>query len=61
MSPYRFINIDMGLVILNTTSVGVLVLNWFSDHLTGFGGFIVMMSIATLNIAKAYKTWKDTK
>lgn len=61
MMPYRLINIDMGLILLNTTSIGVLALNWFSEHLTGVGGFIVMMSVATLNIAKAYRTYKEAK
>lgn len=57
--PHRLINIDLGLIMLNTTSVGVLALNWFSEHLTGVGGFIVMLSVATLNLAKAYKSIKE--
>lgn len=57
--PYRFVNIDIAMVMLNTTSVGILALNWFSEHLTGVGGFIVMLSVAALNCAKAYKSIKE--
>ena len=59
--PYRFINIDVGMILLNTTSIGVLALNWFSEYLTGIGGFIVMLSVAALNAAKAYKQYKEAK
>ena len=59
--PYRLINIDIAMIALNTTSVGVLALNWFSEHLTGVGGFIVLMSVAVLNISKAYMHYKSTK
>lgn len=59
--PYRLVNIDLGFILLNTTSVSVLALNWFSEHLTGIGGFIVMMSVALLNVAKAYKNFKDVE
>ena len=57
--PHRLINIDLGLIFLNTTSVGILALNWFSEHLTGIGGFIVMLSVALLNVAKAYRSFKE--
>ena len=56
--PHRLLNIDLQMVLLNTTSVGVLAMNWFSEHMTGAGGFIVMISIAALNFAKAYKEFK---
>ena len=58
MMPYRFINIDLSLLLLNTTSLGVLVLSWFSENLNTVGGFIVMLSVALLNCAKAYKEFK---
>ena len=50
--PYRFINVDMGMVILNATSIATLTLSWFSDNLNSWGGFIVMMSVAYLNYQK---------
>jgi hypothetical protein len=62
--PYRLIkyaDIDLTMLVLNTTSVGVLALNWFSEHITGVGGFLVMLSVAALNFAKAYSTIKHKK
>ena len=59
--PYRLINVDLAMVALNATSIGVLTLNWFSEHITGVGGFVVMMSVALLNCSKAYVNWKSTK
>ena len=59
--PYRFINVDMGMVILNATSIATLTLSWFSDNLNSWGGFIVMMSVAYLNFAKAQNLRKGNK
>jgi len=58
---YRFINVDFTMLTLNTTSVGVLALNWFSEYMTGIGGFLVMLSIAILNISKAYVNYRKGK
>lgn len=51
--PHRLINIDYGMIMLNATSLGTLTLAWFSDNLNSVGGFVVMMSVAYLNFAKA--------
>ena len=51
--PYRFIDVDMGLIFLNATSFGTLAMAWFSDNLNSWGGFVVMMSVAYLNYRKA--------
>lgn len=59
MLHYKFINIDFALIILNATSVGTLALAWFSDNLNSVGGFIVMLSVAYLNFAKARKIRKE--
>lgn len=61
MIQYKFVNIDFMMIVLNATSLGVLTLNWFSEHLNTAGGFIVMLSVAALNFAKAYKNIKDAK
>lgn len=61
MMPFKYINIDLGMIVLNTTSVGVLALNWLSEHFSSAGGFFVMLSVATLNFAKAYNTVKQAK
>ena len=46
---------------LNATSVTTLSLAWFSDNLNSFGGFVVMMSVAYLNFAKARNLRNDNK
>jgi hypothetical protein len=51
--PHRLINIDYGMIMLNATSLGTLGLAWFSDNLNTLGGFLVMLSVAYLNFAKA--------
>jgi len=51
--PHRFIDIDLAMVTLNATSIGTLLLAWFSDNLNSLGGFVVMLSVAYLNYAKA--------
>jgi len=60
MIHYKFVNIDFSLLALNATSITALML-WFGEHLNTIGGFIVMMSIAILNLAKAYKEVKSGK
>ena len=59
--PYRFINVDVALLALNVTSVTTMAFAYFSDHLTGIGGFLVMLSVAYLNFAKAQKAKAETK
>jgi hypothetical protein len=49
------------MIFLNATSVGTLALAWFSDNLNTIGGFIVMMSVAYLNFAKARNIRKNGK
>ena len=49
----KYIDIDYGMIMLNATSLGTLSLAWLSDNLNSFGGFVVMMSVAYLNFAKA--------
>ncbi len=59
--PHRLINlinVDYQLIALNVTSVTTLVASYVSENLTGVGGFILIMSIAALNFAKAYSTIK---
>jgi len=53
--PHRLINIDLVMLTLNLTSVTTLGMAWFSDNLNSIGGFVVMLSIAYLNISKARK------
>jgi hypothetical protein len=50
--PYRFINIDLAMVTLNTTSLGIVALAWIGDNLNTIGGFAVMMSVVYLNYKK---------
>ena len=58
--PYRlFNNMDFVLLTLNATSTATLGLAWFSDNLNSVGGFIVMLSVAYLNFAKARKIRKE--
>jgi hypothetical protein len=57
--PQRLLNIDYSMLMLNATSFGTLTLAWFSDNLNSFGGFVVMMSVAYLNFAKARNLRKD--
>lgn len=59
--PYRLINIDMTMFLLNATSVGTLAISWLTEHMTGLGGFIVMVSVAILNIAKAISVYSKRK
>ena len=59
--PHRLINIDYGMIMLNATSLGTLTLAWFSDNLNSVGGFVVMMSVAYLNFAKARNLRKNGK
>jgi len=59
--PHRLVSlmsIDYQLVALNVTSVTTLIASYVSENLTGVGGFILIMSIAALNFAKAYSTIK---
>ena len=51
-------NIDYGMIVLNATSLATVALSWLSDNLNTAGGFIVMLSVAALNSAKAYKEYK---
>lgn len=57
--PYRLVNLDFTMLILNTTSVGTLAIHYLTEHLTGVGGFVVMLSVAFLNIAKGIKELKS--
>lgn len=59
--PHRLLNIDYGMIMLNATSLGTLTLAWFSDNLNSVGGFVVMMSVAYLNFAKARNLRKNGK
>jgi hypothetical protein len=59
--PQRLLNIDYSMLMLNATSFGTLTLAWFSDNLNSFGGFVVMMSVAYLNFAKARNLRKDNE
>jgi hypothetical protein len=59
--PHRLLNIDYGMIMLNATSIATLTLSWFSDNLNSWGGFIVMMSVAYLNFAKAQNLRKGNK
>ncbi len=52
---------DFEILMLNIASVTVLAVNLLSDYLTPIGGFLVMVSIATLNLAKAYNYYKSGK
>lgn len=54
-------NLDYGMIALNATSVTALALSWIGDNLNTAGGFIVMLSIAALNFAKAFKEYKTGK
>ena len=57
--PYRLVNIDLAMITLNATSITAMGLAWFSDNLNSIGGFVVMLSIAYLNFAKARKIRKE--
>jgi hypothetical protein len=57
----KIVDFDITMITLNATSIGVLALNWFSEHMTGIGGFIVLLSVAALNLSKAYVNIKNTK
>ena len=57
----KFADIDFQMVVLNATSVTTLVMSYVTENLTGVGGFILIMSIAALNFAKAYSTIKHGK
>ena len=50
--PYRFINIDLAMITLNATSLGIIALAWLGDNLNTIGGFAVMMSVVYLNYKK---------
>ena len=54
----KMFHIDYTMIVLNVTSVGTLALSWLTEHLTSVGGFLMVLSIAVLNIAKAYSIFK---
>ncbi len=56
--PFRFINIDVTYLLLNTTSAGMLVLAWLTEHMASLGGFFVMFTVGILNLSKAYVNYK---
>ena len=59
--PQRLIKLaefDFQMLALNITSVTTLIASYVTENLTGFGGFILILSIAALNFAKAYSTVK---
>lgn len=49
---------DWQMAILNVTSFGTIYA-WVTENASGVGGFIVMVSIAVLNCAKAYSFVKN--
>lgn len=60
--PYRlikFAELDYQMIVLNATSVTTLIASYLTENLTGWGGFILILSIAALNFAKAYSTIKN--
>lgn len=57
----KYLEIDLGLIFLNATSLSTLGLAWFSDNLNTIGGFCVMLSVAYLNFAKARNIRKNGK
>jgi hypothetical protein len=54
-------NFDGSMIALNVTSFLTLGVVWIGEHLTDLGGFIVMTSIAVLNLTKAYTNYKQSK
>ncbi|MBV1928301.1 MAG: hypothetical protein KUG81_02160 [Gammaproteobacteria bacterium] len=54
----KFAELDYQMVFLNMSSVGALVASYVSESLTGWGGFVLLMSIAFLNVAKGISTLK---
>ncbi len=52
---------DLETIALNTISLTVILANWVSENLNTVGGFMVMMSVVLLNIAKAYNVLKHGK
>ena len=59
--PYRLINIDLEMITLNASSLGIISLAWIGDHLNSIGGFAVMMSVVYLNYKKARAIDRDDK
>jgi hypothetical protein len=57
----KFTDVDVSMITLNATSVGSLAMSYMTDNLTGFGGFVLIISIAALNFSKAYVNFKKTK
>jgi len=55
------VDIDFSMIFLNATSFGALALAWMTEHLAGVGGFILVISIAALNFAKAWAIFKGKK
>ena len=59
--PYRILHIDTTMMLLNATSITTIALSWATEHLAGVGGFVVMLSVAILNVAKAYSVYKKAQ
>jgi len=57
----KFTNVDVAMIALNATSVGIIAIDWATEHFAGIGGFIVMVSVAILNLSKAYLNYKKGK
>jgi hypothetical protein len=54
-------NMDFSIISLNATSIATLVMGWFTGNLESIGGFILVLSMALLNVAKSYKMYKESK
>ena len=66
--PHRLIKlsefsakIDFQPLFLNVTSLGALITHYVAENTPSLGVFVLIISIAALNFAKAYKTIKEAK
>lgn len=59
--PERLFQMDYTMLALNATSIGALALAWLTEHMAGLGGLAVMLSVAVLNLAKAYASVKSVR
>jgi hypothetical protein len=57
---FKYFDLDLKIIILNAANAGVIIA-WITEHLNSVGGFIVMLSVSILNLAKAYKEIKNVK